>query len=125
MNKIDIAELLAPHPARKNFNLFWVDGLYTLRTAKVTGTFPWHSHPEADEGWFVVKGKVTIHTTAKDIVLGPGEAVLIPKGTVHAPTADIDNSIVLIVNGRNFRTVFTEPISLSDVGYVEQDVESG
>jgi mannose-6-phosphate isomerase-like protein (cupin superfamily) len=122
MNKINICKLLAPHPPRKNFNLFWVDGQYTLRVAKVKGTFPRHHHPDSDEGWFVYQGKVTIHTESEHIVLESGEAVMIPKTVVHAPTADIENSIVMIINGRNFATVFADAISLDDAGYSEENL---
>ena len=125
MKKINIVELLAPHPPRKNFNLFWVDGLYTLRTAKVKGTFPWHHHPDSDEGWFVFKGKVTIQTRNGNIPLEAGDALLIPKGTLHAPTADIENSIVMIINGRNFETIFLDALSLGEVGYSEEDMPGG
>ncbi|MBZ5564103.1 MAG: cupin domain-containing protein [Acidobacteriia bacterium] len=122
LKKTNIVELLAPHPPRKNFNVFWVDGEYTLRVAKVKGTFPWHHHPNSDEGWFVYQGQVTIQTRQADIPLGAGEALLIPKGLVHAPRADVENSIVMIINGRRFETIFEGAQSLADVGYSEQDV---
>ena len=122
LKKTNIVELLAHQPARKNFNVFWVDGEYTLRVAKVKDTFPWHHHPDSDEGWFVYKGQVTIQTREGDIALQAGEAVLIPKGLVHAPRADVENSIVMIVNGRSFETVFEDGCTLASVGYSEQDV---
>lgn len=122
MKKTNIVELLAPHPPRKNFNVFWVDGQYALRVAKVKGTFPWHHHPASDEGWFVFQGKVTIQTREGDVPLETGDAVLIPKGLVHAPRADEENSIVMIVNGRNFETVFEENTSLKEVGFSEEDL---
>jgi mannose-6-phosphate isomerase-like protein (cupin superfamily) len=122
LKKTNIVELLARQPARKNFNVFWVDGEYTLRVAKVKDTFPWHHHPDSDEGWFVYAGQITIQTREGDIPLHAGEAVLIPKGLVHAPRADVENSIVMIVNGRNFETVFEDGRTLASVGYSEQDV---
>lgn len=124
MKKINIVQLLASRSPRENFNLFWVDGQYTLRVAKVKGTFPWHHHPASDEGWFVFQGAVTIQTQTEDVRLESGEALLIPKGLVHAPRADVENSIVMIMNGRNFETVFEDNITLQDASYSEQDVTS-
>ena len=56
---IDIGSLLAPHPPRTNFNLFWIDDAYTMRVAIVEDAFPWHYHPESDEGWLVLRGRIS------------------------------------------------------------------
>jgi len=122
VKKINIIQLLGPCSPRENFNLFWVDGQYTLRVAKVRGTFPWHHHPTSDEGWFIYQGAVTIQTRTGDVRLEAGEALLIPKGLVHAPRADVDGSVVMIMNGRNFDTVFEDNITLEDASYSERDV---
>lgn len=122
MQKTNIEELLGPREPRENFNLFWVDGEYALRVAKVKGTFPWHHHPDSDEGWFVYKGRLTIQSEEGDVTLEAGEAVMVPKGLVHAPRADVEDSIVMIVNGRNFETVFRDEESLEGVGFSEEDV---
>ena len=34
---------------------------YHLKLAKVQGEFVWHAHPETDEVFLVVKGKLDIH----------------------------------------------------------------
>ncbi len=125
MEKINVEELLAPRRPRENFNLFWVDGEYALRVAKVEGTFPWHHHPDSDEGWFVYKGRLTIQTEGVDVTLEEGEAAMVPRGLVHAPRADADGTIVMIVNGRGFETVFRDGDSLESVGFAEEDVAAG
>ena len=66
---IDIGSLLEPHPPRTNFNLFWIDGAYTMRVAMVEDAFPWHYHPESDEAWLVLRGHVRIRTEVGDIEL--------------------------------------------------------
>jgi len=66
--------------AAQELQCMWVDGEYTLRVAKVKDTFPWHYHPNSDEGWFVYEGKITIQTRQGDIPLHQGEAVFNPKG---------------------------------------------
>lgn len=124
MEKINIENLLGPCKPRQNFNLFWVDDQYTLRVAKVKGTFPWHHHPSSDEGWFVFRGQVTIQSEQGNVTLTSGEAVLIPKGLVHAPHADIENSVVMIINSRTFQTIFRDDLTPEAVGYSETDVAS-
>lgn len=125
MKKVNIDELLARRGPRENLNLFWVDGKYALRVAKVQGTFPLHHHPDSDEGWFVYKGQITIQTNQGDITLKAGEAAMVPKGLVHAPRADIEGSIVMIINGRDFKHEFEDDTTDEKAGYTEEDVEVG
>ncbi len=108
LSKVNIPELLGSARPRMNFNLFWVDGAYTLRVAKVEGAFPWHFHPESDEGWIVFQGGMSIRTEDDALELGPLEATLIPKGLRHSPLALQDGSIVGIINSRTFETVYTD-----------------
>jgi len=124
LRPINIESLLAPHPPRTNFNLFSVDAQYTVRVAKVRGAFPWHVHPESDEGWVVYRGKIRIRSEAGDIELSSGEAAMVPRGLRHSPLALEDESVVMIINGRQFRTVYTDAeMTDAHADYRELDVE--
>jgi mannose-6-phosphate isomerase-like protein (cupin superfamily) len=46
---------------------------YQVKIAKIQGEFIWHSHPETDEIFLVVDGKLTIHLREEDLHLEPGE----------------------------------------------------
>jgi mannose-6-phosphate isomerase-like protein (cupin superfamily) len=63
---------------------------------KLKGEFVWHSHPETDDFFLVLKGKLTIQMRDRDVVLGPGEMYVVPKGVEHCPKADEETHVVLI-----------------------------
>ena len=44
-----------------------------IMVVKVKGEFTWHSHPETDDFFFVLKGKLKIMLRDGDVHLGPGE----------------------------------------------------
>ena len=122
LTKRSIDELLAPHPPRTNLNLFWVDGQYTIRVARVHGEFPWHTHDEYDEAWVVLQGRVRIRTETEHVELAAHEALLIPAGLKHSPLALEDLSTVLIVNAKGFTTNYVDAISDADAGYSETNL---
>jgi mannose-6-phosphate isomerase-like protein (cupin superfamily) len=69
---------------------------YHLKLAKVQGEFDWHSHPETDEVFLVVKGKLDIHFRDGVISLDEGEIYVVPKGKEHKPMAESECHILLI-----------------------------
>jgi mannose-6-phosphate isomerase-like protein (cupin superfamily) len=119
---IRIASVLADKVARTNFNLFWIDGQYTIRVARIRGTFPRHRHPGHDEAWLVLDGGVRIDAASGTIELRAGDAVLIPAGLAHSPTALEEDSTVAIVNAREFRTEYLDGDDHGSAGYVERDL---
>lgn len=64
--------------------------------AKIKGEFNWHSHPDTDDFFLVLKGKLTIQLRDGDVVLGPGEMYVVPKGVEHCPKADEETHVLLI-----------------------------
>lgn len=63
---------------------------------KVKGEFVWHSHPETDDFFLVLKGKLTIRMREGDVTLGPGELYVVPKGVEHCPVAEEETHLLLI-----------------------------
>lgn len=120
---VDIAELLAPHPPRTNFNLFWIDDRYTFRVATIRDAFPWHFHPTSDEGWLVLRGRVRFRTEIGDVELGAGQATVIRSPLRHSPLCLEEGTQVLIVNSHDFTTVYTEDgVDDSAAEYLEVDL---
>jgi len=69
---------------------------YHVKIVKVQGRFVWHQHDDEDELFYVVQGRLTIELREQaDIVLGPGEFAVIPKGTEHRPFAEAETQILL------------------------------
>lgn len=67
-----------------------------LIVVKVKGEFVWHSHPETDDFFLVLKGRLTIRMREGDVTLGPGELYVVPKGVEHCPVAEEETHILLI-----------------------------
>ena len=64
--------------------------------AKVQGEFVWHQHEGEDELFLVLKGTLIIELRDGQVVLGPGEMIVIPKGTEHRPVAKEEVHLMLI-----------------------------
>jgi mannose-6-phosphate isomerase-like protein (cupin superfamily) len=64
--------------------------------AKAKGEFVWHSHPETDDLFLVLDGELTIDLRDGEVVLGPGELFVVPKGVEHRPRSEHGASLLLI-----------------------------
>jgi mannose-6-phosphate isomerase-like protein (cupin superfamily) len=69
---------------------------YKLQVAKVRGEFVWHAHPETDDFFLVVRGRLTIQLRDRDIELVSGELYVVPRGVEHCPRSDEGAEILLI-----------------------------
>ncbi|MCX5378477.1 cupin domain-containing protein [Streptomyces sp. NBC_00091] len=93
--KVNIAEKLA------GFTEQWAQRRiarvndYDVNVAKLQGEFIWHTHEDTDELFLVVSGTLTIHLRDGDVVLGPGELYVVPRGVEHCPEAVEETSILL------------------------------
>ena len=79
-----------------------VDDAY-VKVARLKGTFVWHRHDDADELFFVLRGRLRIDfESAPDdsgqiasVELGEGEMTIVPKGMRHCPVADEECHVLL------------------------------
>lgn len=60
---------------------------YDVKVVKLQGEFVWHTHPETDELFMVVSGELTIQLRDRDVVLGPHDVFVVPRGVEHCPKA--------------------------------------
>src|SRR6185312_3631707 len=67
-----------------------------LMVAKTKGEFVWHTHPDTDDLFYVVKGELTIQLRDRDVVLGPGDLYVVPRGVEHCPRSDEGAEILLV-----------------------------
>lgn len=63
---------------------------------KVKGAFVWHSHPDTDDFFLVLKGNLVIELRDGPVQLGPGEMYVVPKGVEHRPVAHGEAELLLI-----------------------------
>jgi mannose-6-phosphate isomerase-like protein (cupin superfamily) len=69
---------------------------YDVKLVKVQGEFTWHEHAGTDELFLVLDGRLTIQLRDRDVVLGPGELFVVPRGVEHCPRAEEETSILLL-----------------------------
>ena len=69
---------------------------YHFKLAKVQGEFVWHDHPETDEMFLVLKGRLEIHFRDGKVTLDEGEMYVVPKGVEHKPVAESECHIMLV-----------------------------
>jgi mannose-6-phosphate isomerase-like protein (cupin superfamily) len=69
---------------------------HDLMVVKVKGEFVWHSHPDTDDFFLVLQGRLTIRMREGNVTLGPGEMFVVPRGVEHCPVADEEAHVLLI-----------------------------
>jgi mannose-6-phosphate isomerase-like protein (cupin superfamily) len=65
-----------------------------VKVVKVKGEFPWHHHADEDEFFMVWKGTFRVEFRDHTVTLGPGECVVVPRGTEHRTCADEEACIL-------------------------------
>ena len=63
---------------------------------KVQGEFVWHRHDDADDFFLVLKGRLLVQMRDRDVTLGPGELLVVPRGVEHQPVAFEETHLLLI-----------------------------
>ena len=85
-----------------------------VKLVKFQGDFMWHHHDDEDELFFVIKGemrmKVREDGAEREIVVRPGEFIIIPRGVEHLPTAAEETQVMLL-----------EPKSTLNTGNVQNE----
>jgi mannose-6-phosphate isomerase-like protein (cupin superfamily) len=69
---------------------------YLFKLARIEGEFIWHSHPETDEVFIVLNGRMQILFRDQNIELKAGELCVVPAGVEHKPVAAQECQILLI-----------------------------
>ena len=84
-----------------------------VRIAEIEGEFVWHHHDDEDELFLVVAGRMRMQFRDGDVVVEPGELIVVPRGVEHCPIGEDGCQIVMVEpkttlntgNVRNERTV--------------------
>jgi len=67
-----------------------------IRLVKLQGEFVWHHHENEDELFLVLKGQLTMQFRDREVMLNPGEFVIVPKGVEHKPIAAEEVHVMLL-----------------------------
>jgi mannose-6-phosphate isomerase-like protein (cupin superfamily) len=71
-----------------------------IKVAKIDGAFIWHAHPNSDELFYLISGKLTLELEdpngkVVENVLAVGDMFTVPKGVRHKPVAE--NAVIMMV----------------------------
>ena len=70
---------------------------HDLMVAKIQGDYHWHQHPDTDDFFLVLQGRVWIDLPEDECVdLRAGQMFVVPKGVLHRPRADGEAHILLM-----------------------------
>jgi len=89
-----------------------------VKIIKVLGEFPWHLHESEDEFFLVWKGNFRVEFRDQIVSLGPGECVVVPRGTEHRTCADQEAEILcfepqgVLNTGNVTDAAFTAPVDV-------------
>jgi mannose-6-phosphate isomerase-like protein (cupin superfamily) len=96
MNAIDLHDKLAL------FNDHWAPRTvaeyngHDVMVVKVDGEYRWHAHPDTDDFFLVLKGRLHIDLPDGTVTLGPGQMFVVPRGVQHRPWAEEEVHMLLI-----------------------------
>jgi len=66
-----------------------------VKLVKFRGEFVWHHHDHEDEMFLVLKGRLRMRLRDRDLRVGPGEFVIVPRGVEHMPVAEAEVHVLL------------------------------
>ena len=69
-----------------------------VRLCKLEGEFHWHQHDHTDEMFLVIEGALEIDFEDRTECLGPGEMIIVPRGTQHRPRAPYGEAKVFVMD---------------------------
>jgi mannose-6-phosphate isomerase-like protein (cupin superfamily) len=94
--KVNLAEKLATFDEAFKPRIVAYYNDNKVQVAKTRGPFLWHSHPETDDLFLVLKGRLLIELRDRTVELGEGELYVVPRGVEHRPRADGEAHVLLI-----------------------------
>ena len=83
---------------------------FYVKAVRLKGEFVWHSHADEDEMFLVIEGQLTIKFRDGDVILNPGEFIVIPCGVEHLPVCEEEVKVLLF-----------EPKTTVNTGEVENE----
>ena len=82
---------------------------HEIRMSVMTHAFGWHLHPDSDETFLAVEGRLVITLEDGEVVLSPGEMFTVERGVVHRTRPEGARSVNLTFERKGAETVFVSP----------------
>lgn len=96
--KINLAEKFA------QFDEHWAPKIIAryndneIRLVKTAGEWVWHKHDETDELFLILSGEFDMDFRDGTVTVGPGELLVVPRGTEHRPAARRGEVSLLLID---------------------------
>jgi mannose-6-phosphate isomerase-like protein (cupin superfamily) len=84
---------------------------YEFKLVKFKGEFIWHSHPDTDETFIILDGRMMMHFRDKLVEGKSGEMIVIPKGVEHKPASK-----------EGYKALLIEPEGVPNTGDVKNEM---
>jgi mannose-6-phosphate isomerase-like protein (cupin superfamily) len=84
---------------------------YEFKIVKFKGEFIWHSHPDTDETFIILNGKMMMHFRERIVELNAGEMIVVPKGVEHKPASE-----------EGYQALLIEPEGVRNTGDAESEM---
>jgi mannose-6-phosphate isomerase-like protein (cupin superfamily) len=110
-SKINFSEKFSKLPDDYSVRIVAKMNDYEIKIVKFKGEFVWHSHPDTDETFIILDGKMIMHFRDKLVELNSGEMIVIPKGVEHKPTST-----------EGYKAILIEPEGVPNTGDVESEM---
>lgn len=109
IDKVNLAEAFGSFHDHWNPRVAGDINDFQVKLVKLEGKFDWHHHTQEDELFLVVAGRMKMALRDRDVIVEPGEFIIVPHGVEHSPEAlDGECSVLLL-----------EPNSTLNTGNVE------
>jgi len=95
MQKISLAAAAATAPRNGLAEIARLND-QRIKVGRFEGRFAWHSHEREDELFWVLRGRLTLQFRDHDVVLDPGEMLVVPAGIEHRSIATEETHVVII-----------------------------
>lgn len=82
---------------------------HEIRMSVMTEPFNWHRHPDSDETFFGVEGELIVKFVDREVIVGPGQFVTVPAGTLHCTRPAGTRSVNLTFERIGASTEFQVP----------------
>ncbi len=96
MQKVNLSEKLALFQEPWSPRVVAAVNDFHVKLVKLAGEFVWHSHDAEDELFLVLHGTLRMQFRDHEVVLGPGELIVVPHQVEHRPVADDEVHVLLL-----------------------------
>jgi mannose-6-phosphate isomerase-like protein (cupin superfamily) len=93
---VNLATALARIPDRWHPRIVGQVNDCHVKLVKLAGEFVWHAHDREDELFLVLRGRLRMRFRHGEVVVGPGEFVIVEHGVEHCPVAEEETHVLLL-----------------------------